>query len=119
MNKLLTDWLAALRSGKYKQGTGRLHYGNKYCCLGVACAVAEVPKVGGGFMFDGRNYSVLPPREILNSFALPEEMYSGCRSTIFVQKGAFLMSVDVLNDQNTTFSEIANLIEATYRKYKK
>lgn len=31
------QWLRALRSGKYKKGTGALKVkGNKYCCLGVA-----------------------------------------------------------------------------------
>ena len=29
-------WLAALRSGKYKQGREYLHSDNKFCCLGVA-----------------------------------------------------------------------------------
>lgn len=34
-------WIAALRSGKFKQGHGRLfdHKENSYCCLGVACKV--------------------------------------------------------------------------------
>lgn len=37
------DWLAALRSGKFKQGIGRLKQFNpdsketSYCCLGVLC----------------------------------------------------------------------------------
>ena len=32
-------WVAALRSGKYKQGKGQLYdnLDEKYCCLGVAC----------------------------------------------------------------------------------
>lgn len=39
MNKQIAeDWVAALRSGKYKQGTGRLRDGNdQFCCLGVLC----------------------------------------------------------------------------------
>jgi hypothetical protein len=28
-------WLAALRSGEYEQGRGRLRVGDTYCCLGV------------------------------------------------------------------------------------
>jgi hypothetical protein len=32
-------WVAALRSGKYKQGTGALRRGDEYCCLGVLCDV--------------------------------------------------------------------------------
>ncbi len=34
-------WIAALRSGEYQQGTGFLNPEGKYCCLGVACEVAE------------------------------------------------------------------------------
>jgi len=40
-----TKWLAALRSGDYKQGKGMLKYENiagemEYCCLGVLCELA-------------------------------------------------------------------------------
>lgn len=40
-------WVAALRSGKYNQGKHELYSGedeNSYCCLGVACRVAGIPK---------------------------------------------------------------------------
>lgn len=46
MEKLPEDfkqrWIAALRSGEYKQGDGFLHNPNDgtYCCLGVACRAA-------------------------------------------------------------------------------
>ena len=33
-------WIDALRSGKYKQGTGHLRVGDQYCCLGVLCDLA-------------------------------------------------------------------------------
>ena len=32
-------WVEALRSGKYKQGRGKLNSENGYCCLGVLCEV--------------------------------------------------------------------------------
>ena len=35
-------WMAALRSGKYKQGSGRLFLFDAYCCIGVAGAVCGV-----------------------------------------------------------------------------
>lgn len=38
--ELKRKWVAALRSGKYKQGTGELFYRDEYCCLGVLCEVA-------------------------------------------------------------------------------
>jgi hypothetical protein len=41
--RLLQDWVAALRSGEYKQGREALMRGDKYCCLGVLACVANVP----------------------------------------------------------------------------
>lgn len=35
-----TQWLTALRSGEYVQGSGFLHRNNTYCCLGVLCDLA-------------------------------------------------------------------------------
>lgn len=40
--KLKEDWVAALRSGTYEQGRGRLKTPTcqpKYCCIGVLCDV--------------------------------------------------------------------------------
>jgi len=36
-------WLAALRSGEFRQGEGALCYNNRYCCLGVAAELACGP----------------------------------------------------------------------------
>ena len=40
-------WVAALRSGQYKQGRGYLANKGQFCCLGVACelAIADGVKV--------------------------------------------------------------------------
>lgn len=40
--EMKTKWLAALRSGKYEQGSGRLRSidGTHFCCLGVLADVA-------------------------------------------------------------------------------
>lgn len=39
-----TEWIEALRSGKYLQGKHVLHniVANTYCCLGVLCKLAEL-----------------------------------------------------------------------------
>jgi hypothetical protein len=37
--QLRDEWVKALRSGEYEQGTGTLKYEEKFCCLGVLCAV--------------------------------------------------------------------------------
>lgn len=39
-------WVKALRSGEYKQGTGTfLDDKNRYCCLGVLCAITNAQPV--------------------------------------------------------------------------
>ncbi len=60
-----TEWLTALRSGLYKQGKNLLVDDNgKYCCLGVACLVAQVnllDMVGWGFpdeIFNKQHYDI-------------------------------------------------------------
>jgi len=42
--KFKAKWVEALRSGDYKQATHQLYSitGDSYCCLGVACRVAEI-----------------------------------------------------------------------------
>ena len=32
-------WIAALRSGEYKQGKHQLRDGDRFCCLGVLCNI--------------------------------------------------------------------------------
>jgi hypothetical protein len=43
MKKKYADaWIAALRSGEYKQGKGNLRdMDNKFCCLGVLCDIVK------------------------------------------------------------------------------
>ena len=70
-----TKWLAALRSGDYKQGRSALAEFQDilldtkpvYCCLGVACAIQGVPDIAmRGLSF---------PRQIRNvEFSLPESL---------------------------------------------
>jgi hypothetical protein len=69
------EWLTALESGGYAQCDGHLHDGVGYCCLGVACKLADIePKafaLGDGtkrYMFEGeRNY---PPPQVVERLAL-------------------------------------------------
>lgn len=49
--EFLGKWIKALRSGKYKQGTGCLCRAapvKEYCCLGVACKVAKIRAIDNG-----------------------------------------------------------------------
>jgi hypothetical protein len=40
------QWVAALRSGKFKQAKYKLKENEGYCCLGVLCSLAEKENVG-------------------------------------------------------------------------
>lgn len=46
LNENAKKWVAALRSGEYKQTCGALKGADGYCCLGVACAIAIQAGVG-------------------------------------------------------------------------
>lgn len=53
------DWVKALRSGKYSQGSGKLkiHYRDAFCCLGVLCEIHPKVRLGDdGYYFEGDNY---------------------------------------------------------------
>lgn len=44
--EIKNKWLEALRSGKYKKGSGRLRdEKNNYCCLGVLCDIMPTLKI--------------------------------------------------------------------------
>lgn len=60
-------WVAALRSGEFKQADGALYTSRGYCCLGVACELAERDGVlmaktmdpeGGCTIWDGEGASL-------------------------------------------------------------
>jgi hypothetical protein len=92
--ELKDKWIAALRSGKYKQGKYQLRDSdNCYCCLGVLCEVAGIPYDGESCLNnEGVGVSYEPIRNILPGTGL----------------GIFY----TMNDRDgKSFSEIANYIE--------
>ncbi len=109
------DWVAALRSGDYKQTKGVLRShdeinGASYCCLGVACAVAELPLTP-----DMQTWDITPDR----LFAVEENLYFG-ESLLPEVIEQMLLVDDVLqsalagmNDGggDKTFEQIADYIE--------
>jgi hypothetical protein len=53
MNKQLkADWIAALRSGEYKQGQNKMEDDGYLCCLAVLCRVAGVEYPSDAFDLD-------------------------------------------------------------------
>jgi hypothetical protein len=106
--KLLTKWLKALRSGKYKQGLGSLHDpdGNTYCCLGVLHHV-----VSGKNPMGYRSYS---SSSFLRKYGISFKNDEN-RAT----RSPYLPSLDrqacAANDQGYTFKKIAQAIERCSR----
>lgn len=69
MNKEIKDqWVAALRSGEYEQGTGALNNKGKYCCLGVLSDLAIKAGVPVTVVVEDRTYydghDALPPDSV-------------------------------------------------------
>lgn len=108
-------WVAALRSGKYTQGTGALCINDTYCCLGVLCDLAVQEEIilcresshltghiGFGFPHD-LNYSLLPYK-VYAWANLPGNDPK-------IEIDGTTMSLSELNDAGKSFEEIATLIE--------
>lgn len=110
-------WLAALRSGEYKQGTGGLVQNGCFCCLGVLCDL-YAKQVGLDAWHDDSFYSDgvfisdegddlrdgncdFPPNEVVQWAGLASENPNAGKKTLSVE-----------NDDGVSFAEIADLIEA-------
>jgi len=91
--ELKQKWVAALRSGKYRQGRGHLRVVNldgsiTFCCLGVLHMVVE---------------GELPPNDFGYLSCSTEEKANISREN--------QLALATLNDDGKTFLEIADVIE--------
>lgn len=106
MNKVAKKkWIAALRSGKFKQGVGMLRSNNKdyHCCLGVLCEVLQTDAVLKEEALNALQGSAfLPPLicEILNMESDPTVIFGKCTT-----------SLAAMNDGGYKFEKIADIIE--------
>lgn len=100
-------WVAALRSGEYKQGRGQLrNTDDEYCCLGVLCDLAVKAGVTEWvFSLESTSYgcgayeaTVVPPPEVREW-----DEHSGLS-----EKGLIFAN----DEEGMTFDQIADLIEA-------
>lgn len=116
---IATDWLAALRSGQYKQCGGALSDGDGFCCLGVLQVVAA------GHVStheDGHVYGT-PPTAWLEQHGIDfdlGEVHSRKNDPVFdVQIGCLVTvaSASELNDRGYTFEEIADVLEPLIETY--
>lgn len=107
-----TEWIAALRSGKYKQGRGKLRVDDKFCCLGVLCD-----------LYDNKNWFDTKEIHIFGQGSIYSYSLDNTVNRNFlpyhVQKGLQLKYEDTvelaqMNDDGKTFDEIADHIEENF-----
>lgn len=112
-------WVAALRSGEYKQTTGCLSRADGFCCLGVLCDLHA--KETGTLWTEGdtkRSYfgvwAVLPPA-VGDWASLSEELGGtvviGGEEAALTEHNDGITSERKRTDVKRTFSEIATAIE--------
>lgn len=104
------DWVNALRSGDYKQGTGVLRDKNdNYCCLGVACDLAGVEWRA----YDGCYKALINGVGSDTSLPSPVMSYFGMRDRQGRFYGEWNNILVMKNDcEKCTFDEIADIIES-------
>lgn len=105
-------WLAALRSGKYEKGHGRLKYGNKCCPLGVLLIAVGVPvNDRDEFVYEGEVYRNYPPKQLMEKLGLGTA--AGIRlPKPVVAEGKKINLLSYLSDVTKLgFKEIADIIE--------
>jgi len=99
------QWVEALESSRYAQGQGRLctidaDTGKlKFCCLGVLCEVLGVERDEDG-SYGGQVH--LLPKSVADA--------AGLTDSPIVQRNGFNMSIASVNDEGTSFAEIAKII---------
>lgn len=121
MNKeIKAQWLTALRSGEYKQGSGFLRIvgqngtENRFCCLGVLCDLAV--KAGVTEVLTERYETRYGKDGDTNTAVLPGHVreWAGLDTHAGSYGAEKSYSLTGDNDGGMTFSEIADVIEKEF-----
>lgn len=130
MKKEIADeWVAALRSGKYKQAKSMLSTagGESFCCLGVLCDLHQQTSEHGEWLDNQFNDAGDECRhyEIFDRMGgvcesdygtLPQRVvdWAGVKDGDPVVNVKGVVSLSEWNDKGGTFEQIADYIEANY-----
>jgi hypothetical protein len=107
-------WVASLRSGEFKQGTGCLKDNNdKYCCLGVACEIYRRETSDGEWLPLANNYEFKSHVDEFDTVILTPAVveYFGLKCENPKIKNSLRYTLAELNDKGFSFEQIANVIE--------
>lgn len=104
-------WVAALRSGEYKQGKEFLRYGGRFCCLGVLC---DLHSLDTGTQWGSKGYAASYcghamgfPNEVADWAGMSDSYGAGP----YLQINGNPWQAAHHNDYGRSFAEIADAIE--------
>lgn len=109
MNKEIKDkWVAALESGEYEQGKGKLKRDNKFCCLGVLTDI-YIKENNLEWEENENDYCLLDGFSETLSISVREwaEMNKESKQTILPEL------INLNDSQSKTFKQIAKVIKET------
>ncbi len=120
-------WIAALRSGEYSQGDGKLRSDKGFCCLGVLCDLYAQEPFTQGWKFNGEYEESPLPMDYWyfdgESEFLPESVmkWAGLSISNPIVKmnveeedemsWSYQDEISNLNDSGYSFTELADIIE--------
>jgi len=110
LTEVQKKWVAALRSGKYKQVKRHLKSNNGFCCLGVLCDLYGKEKE---ILWEGEEKEMF----LHKSTTLPEEVYvwAGLRGNEGdiknPEKGEGQLLTVMNDDKGMSFKQIADFID--------
>ena len=107
MNANAKKWVAALRSGKYKQAKAAIRDGDHFCCLGVACDLyGKANKVKWTGAEDFLGHSDVLPDEVREWLGLTSD------EGFYTARNGQSSTLAIRNDAGVKFDRIADIIES-------
>lgn len=113
--KDMLKWIEALRSGEYAQTTGRLQDFEGYCCLGVACELfaPSHDRDHRGILIGNVPITLNRAPKWLEMFVT--DFYNKTKVDLAgLNDGVELFHELSKSDQQFSFDEIADLLQAVY-----
>lgn len=108
IENIVEDWVAALRSGNYKQGNSWLRVNDLYCCLGVLCDLVNPrawERQHNDIIFYHGGKQCFPDSDIYDAIATASGVSYGRIDSLFKELS------DLNDEEGLTFNEIADVIE--------
>lgn len=105
--KFKKQWIHALRSGKYEQRHGQLYeeITNTYCCLGVLCEIALIPRIKSDYIYKNVSHHDHLSDMVSNSY--PNELIK----LFEISESEENHLIHLNDDEMSNFNAIADYIE--------